>query len=302
MADESPGEGWWKASDGNWYPPSSVPPPPPPPPASSPSSAVPGWVPPAGQGATGPTSVDGEHDRGPAAPEGVVTTPADGNKRKQRLWAIGGAIAALVIIGVVLALVLGSSKRSATSAASRPSSGVNPTPTVAPTTPSTAAPTTTTSPPANALNPIGTAVSIPNTVSGIDKVTVSAWYPGVVDTSQFPNTPSAGHTWDAIVATTCAGPSGSSTGPAESDFEALLSNGSTASASYSAGGSQFGGPLASLSELNPNDNALAPGQCVTGWVVLSIPPNATPVAIQFSGTTASFSAPNSVVKWSVPGS
>jgi len=172
------------------------------------------------------------------------------------------------------------------------------------TTPATAAPTTTTTtaaPSAQGLNPIGTTVSIPNTVSGIDKVTVSAWYPGVADTSQYPNTPSAGHTWDAIVATACAGSEGSSTGPDESDFEALLSNGSTASASYSASGSQFAGPLASISELNPNSAAMSPGQCVTGWVVLSIPPGATPTAVQFAGTSASFSSPNSVVKWGVPG-
>lgn len=158
----------------------------------------------------------------------------------------------------------------------------------------------TTKPAGAALNPLGTTVTIPNTLSGIDKVTVSAWYPNVTDTSQYPSTPSAGHVWDAIVATTCAGPKGAGTGPDAQDFTVLLSNGSTASTSTGASTAQFGGPLASLSELGGNLSGLTAGQCVRGWVVFSVPTGTAPTAIEFSGTSASFTAPNSVVKWALP--
>ena len=161
---------------------------------------------------------------------------------------------------------------------------------------------TTTLPPSSRLNPLGTTVTIPNTLSGIDKVTVSAWYPNVTDTSQFPSTPSAGHVWDAIDATTCAGPKGSGSGPNADDFTVLLSNGSTASTSSTASTAQFGGPLASLSELGGNLSGLTAGQCVRGWVVFSVPTGTTPTAVEFSGTSASFTTPNSVVKWAVPAS
>lgn len=160
----------------------------------------------------------------------------------------------------------------------------------------------TTQPPSKKLNPLGTTVTIPNTLSGIDKVTVAGWYPNVTDTSQYPSTPSAGHAWDAIDATTCAGPKGASTGPSAEDFTVLLSNGSTASMSVGASTAQFGGPLASLSELGGNLSGLTAGQCVRGWVVFSVPTGTTPTAVEFSGTSASFTAPNSVVKWVVPGS
>jgi hypothetical protein len=150
------------------------------------------------------------------------------------------------------------------------------------------------------VNPMGTKVVIPQTLSGITSVQVSAWYVNVTDTSQYPNTPSTGHVWDAIDATACAGSKGSSTGVNESDFSVLLSNGSSAGVSVGASGSTFAGPLASLSELGSNLSSLAPGQCDRGWVVFSIPPNVTPQYVQFSGTTASFTQPNSVVKWTVP--
>lgn len=162
---------------------------------------------------------------------------------------------------------------------------------------STAPPTS--APPSNSLNPLGTPVSIPNTLSGIDKVTVAAWYPGVADSGQYTNTPAAGHTWDAIDATACAGSKGSSTGPTESDFSVLLNNGSTAPVSNNASGSTFAGPLASLSELGASSSGLSPGQCERGWVVFSIPPGTTPTAIEFSGTSAGLTTANSVVKWAV---
>jgi hypothetical protein len=152
------------------------------------------------------------------------------------------------------------------------------------------------------LNPLGTTVTIPNTLSGIDKVTVSAFYPNVTDTSSYPVTPPAGHVWDAIVATTCAGPQGSSTGPNEEDFSLLLNNGSTASVSTTASAAQFGGALSSLSELGSSLSGLTPGQCVTGWIAFTVPTTTTPTAVEFSGTSASFTQPDSVVKWALPAS
>jgi hypothetical protein len=152
------------------------------------------------------------------------------------------------------------------------------------------------------LNPLGTTVTIPNTVSGIDKVTVSAFYPNVTDTSSYPVTPPAGHVWDAIVATTCAGPKGSSNGPDEEDFSLLLNNGSTASVSITAGAARFGGPLSSLTELGSSMSGLTPGQCVTGWIAFTVPTTTAPTAVEFSGTSASFTQPDSVVKWALPAS
>ena len=162
--------------------------------------------------------------------------------------------------------------------------------------------TTTSAAPAKTLNILGTTVSIPNTIFGIDKVTVAAWYPGVTDTGTYANTPAPGHTWDAIDATACAGPKGSNTGPNESDFSVLLNNGSVAPVSTSASGSTFAGPLASLSELGNSSSGMTAGQCQRGWVVFSIPPGTTPTAVEFSGTSAGITTPNSVVKWAVPSS
>jgi len=160
----------------------------------------------------------------------------------------------------------------------------------------------TTEQPANKLYPLGTTVTIPNTFSGIKKVTVSAFYPNVKDSSSYPVHPPAGHVWDAIVATTCAGSKGASSGPDEEDFSALLNNDSTAQISFTASAARFSGPLASLSELGSSMSGLTAGQCVTGWIVFSVPSSTTPTAIEFSGTSASFSKPNSVVKWALPAS
>lgn len=145
-------------------------------------------------------------------------------------------------------------------------------------------------------------MSIPATYGGITSVQVSGWYPNVTDTSSYPNTPSAGRAWDAIDATLCAGPQGSQTGANETDFSALLANGSSASVSSGASGSQFGGALASLSELGSNLTSLSPGQCDRGWVVFSVPQGVAVTAVQFSATTAGLTTPNAVVKWTVPGS
>ncbi len=149
---------------------------------------------------------------------------------------------------------------------------------------------------------MGATVKIPNTLSGVTSVLVAGWYPNVTDTSSYPNTPSAGRVWDAIDATTCAGPQGSQTGPDEMDFAVLLTNGSTADVSSGASGSQFGGALASLSELGNNLSTLAANQCTRGWVVFSVPQGTTPEYVQFSGTSASFSQSNSNVKWTIPAS
>jgi len=274
-------------------------------PAPAPAAVVPSEVPAPHE--SGPEFALGAGVDGPADP--AAQRPGGAEKpgwRTRWPWVAGGVAALLIVLGVVLALTLGSSNPTVNT---NPPEGLAPSPSRPLTTTTAPVPTTTTPAPhstpaplAGALSTLGTAVAIPTTDSGIDNVTVSAWYPGVVDASQFANTPSAGHTWDAIVATTCAGPQGSSSGPNGSDFEALLSNGSTASASTGASGSQFSGPLASLSELNANSSGLSAGQCVTGWVVLSIPPGATPVAVQFSGTSASLNASNGVVKWAIPGS
>lgn len=152
----------------------------------------------------------------------------------------------------------------------------------------------------NAPYALGTTVKVPETFDGISSVQVSAWYPGVTDTSSLGLTPSSGHVWDAIVATECAGAGGSSTGPNPTDFSVILSNESTASVSFSASVAQFGGPLAPLSQLGGSSAALAAGQCSKGWVVFSVPNGTTPLKVEFSGTSASFSASNSDVQWAIP--
>jgi len=202
----------------------------------------------------------------------------------------------LALCGFGLAACTAATVTSGSTVTSTTTAGATPKATAA--TKATAAPSQSTVT-AKALNPLGTTVSIPNTLFGIDKVTVAAWYPGVTDTGTFSNTPAPGHTWDAIDATACAGPKGSSTGPNESDFSVLLNNGSVAPVSTSAGGSTFAGPLASLSELGNSSSGMTAGQCQRGWVVFSIPPGTTPTAVEFSGTSAGLTTPNSVVKWAV---
>ncbi len=206
-----------------------------------------------------------------------------------------------IIITLLFGLVLGACSKSPVSTGTAQTTS-----TVAGATTSTVAgsPTTkatsTTTPKPTGVYPVGTKVSVAESVSEIVSVQIGAYYPGVTDTSSSANTPSAGHIWDAVDATECAGSKGSSIGANESDFSLLLSNGSSASVSAGATGSTLSGPLGQLSEIGTNLSSLSAGQCDRGWIVFSVPSGATPTFIQYSGTTASLSSPNVVVKWAVP--
>jgi hypothetical protein len=143
---------------------------------------------------------------------------------------------------------------------------------------------------------VGTTVKVPVTIDGIDSATLSAVYPNVASSQSF-ETPTAGTTWYGADASECAGSKGSNTGANASDFSLLLSNGSTAQSAFVTG--PLTGPMSTLSELGGSNNSLAAGQCDRGFVVWTVPSGTTPTAVQFSGTTASFSQGNSVVKWPV---
>jgi len=146
--------------------------------------------------------------------------------------------------------------------------------------------------------PLGTKVNVPVTFEGIASVEVGAFYPNVTSSGQYDTSPSAGTTWAAIDATECAGTSGSSTGANSTDFALLLSNGSTASTAF-AEGPLKPSALATLNSLGGANTSLAAGQCDRGWVLFAVPNGTTPTFVQFSGTTASLTQGNSVVKWPV---
>ncbi len=153
--------------------------------------------------------------------------------------------------------------------------------------------TTTTAPTPKGVYPLGTTVKVPVTFDGIDSVLVTAVYPNATSESQF-DTPDAGTTYFAADATECAGPKGSNTGAHSNDFSLLLSNGSTAQTSF------IEGPLTqapTLNQLGGSNNSLAAGQCDRGYIVWEVPTGTTPTYVQFSGTTASLTQGNTVVKW-----
>jgi hypothetical protein len=139
-------------------------------------------------------------------------------------------------------------------------------------------------------------VNVPVTIEGIASVEVGAFYPTVTSSGQYDISPGPGTTWAAIDATECAGTSGSSTGANSSDFSLLLSNGSTAETAF-AEGPLKPSQLAALNSLGGANTSLAAGQCDRGWVLFTVPNGTTPTFVQFSGSTASFSQGNSVVKW-----
>lgn len=145
---------------------------------------------------------------------------------------------------------------------------------------------------------LGTKVTVPQTIGGIVSVTVYGFYPNVQSTQPDVDTPPAGDTYAAIDAEECAGSGGSSMGANESDFTVLLSNGSTANQDTLAGSPNVS-QLSAESELGSSNASLAAGQCDRGWIVFDIPKAVTPTFVQFSGTTASFTQGNSVVKWSI---
>lgn len=225
-----------------------------------------------------------------SCPMGV---PKKGAAMKTSLWLVGAMLPFGLLLGAC------SSTSSVTSGTPQPNQTSSNT-TSNPSSQSNSSSNSTPPAKSNAPYALGTTVKVPETDSGISSVQVSAWYPGVTDTSSLGLTPSSGHVWDAIVATECAGSGGASTGPNPLDFSVILSNESTASESLTADVAQFGGPLASLSQLGGSSAALAAGQCSKGWVVFSVPNGTTPIKVEFSGTSASFSASNSDVQWAIP--
>jgi hypothetical protein len=160
---------------------------------------------------------------------------------------------------------------------------------------------TTTAPKPKGVYPMGTAVSVPVTIDGINSATVFAFYANQSTNQPDVDTPPNGDTYGVVDAQECAGAGGSNTGADETDFTVLLSNGSTARQDFVVG--QFTtAPLSSESGLGSSASGLSVGQCDRGWIVFDIPTGVTPQYVQFTGTTASFSAANSVVKWPIPSS
>ncbi len=141
-------------------------------------------------------------------------------------------------------------------------------------------------------------MTVPVTFEGIAAVEVQAFYANVTSSGQYDTSPDAGTTWAAIDATECAGTAGSSTGANSTDFALLLSNGSTASTAF-AEGPLKPSALAALNSLGGANTSLAAGQCDRGWVLFTVPNGTMPTFVQFSGTTASLTEGNSVVKWQV---
>ena len=165
------------------------------------------------------------------------------------------------------------------------------------TTTTTAAPTATAAP--NGVYSMGTVVSVPINVNGINKAAAYGFYPNV--TTDHPNVdkPPSGTTYGAVAAGECAGPSGASNGVDPSDFSVLLSNGSTAQSDTVVGNMTIR-PIASESQLGSSTSGLSAGQCQRGWIIFDMPQGVTPTYVEFVGTTASITSSNSVAKWTIP--
>jgi hypothetical protein len=165
------------------------------------------------------------------------------------------------------------------------------------TTTTTAAPTATAT--ANGVYSMGTVVSVPINVNGINKAATYGFYPNV--TTDHPNVdkPPSGDTYGAVAAGECAGPSGASNGVDPSDFSVLLSNGSTAQSDTVVGKMTIR-PIASESQLGSSTSGLSAGQCQRGWIIFDMPQGVTPTYVEFVGTTASITSSNSVAKWTIP--
>ena len=161
----------------------------------------------------------------------------------------------------------------------------------------TTAPTTTAAP--NGVYSMGTVVSVPINVNGINKAVAYGFYPNV--TTDHPNVdkPPSGDTYGAVAAGECAGPSGASNGVDPSDFSVLLSNGSTAQSDTVVGKMTIR-PIASESQLGSSTSSLSAGQCQRGWIIFDMPQGVTPTYVEFVGTTASITSSNSVAKWTIP--
>jgi hypothetical protein len=165
------------------------------------------------------------------------------------------------------------------------------------TTTSTTAPTTTAAP--NGVYSMGTVVSVPINVNGINKAATYGFYPNV--TTDHPNVdkPPLGDTYGAVDAGECAGPSGASNGVDPSDFAVLLSNGSMAQSDTVVGKMTIRA-IASQSQLGSSTSALSAGQCERGWIIFDMPQGVTPTYVEFVGTTASITSSNSVAQWTIP--
>ena len=165
------------------------------------------------------------------------------------------------------------------------------------TTTTTTTPTTTAAP--NGVYSMGTVVSVPINVNGINKAATYGFYPNV--TTDHPNVdkPPSGDTYGAVDAGECAGPSGASNGVDPSDFSVLLSNGSTAQSDTVVGNITIR-PIASESQLGSSTSGLSAGQCQRGWIIFDMPQGVTPTYVEFVGTTASITSSNSVAKWTIP--
>jgi len=165
------------------------------------------------------------------------------------------------------------------------------------TTTTTTVPTATAAP--NGVYSMGTVVSVPINVNGIDKAATYGFYPNV--TTDHPNVdkPPSGDSYGAVDAGECAGPSGASNGVDPSDFSVLLSNGSTAQSDTVVGKMTIR-PIASESQLGSSTSGLSAGQCQRGWIIFDMPQGVTPTYVEFVGTTASITSSNSVAKWTIP--
>ncbi len=146
---------------------------------------------------------------------------------------------------------------------------------------------------------MGTVVSVPINVNGIDKAGVYGFYPNVTTNQPNVDKPPSGDTYGAVDAGECAGPSGASSGADPSDFSVLLSNGSTAQQDTVVGHMTIR-PIASEAQLGSSTSGMSAGQCQRGWVIFDMPQGLTPTYVEFIGTTASITSSTPVAKWTIP--
>jgi hypothetical protein len=167
------------------------------------------------------------------------------------------------------------------------------------TTTTTTAPTATAAAAPNGIYSMGTVVSVPINVNGINKAVAYGFYPNVTTDHPSVDKPPSGDTYGAVAAGECAGPSGASNGVDPSDFSVLLSNGSTAQSDTVVGKMTIR-PIASESQLGSSTSALSAGQCQRGWIIFDMPQGVTPTYVEFVGSTASITSSNAVAKWTIP--
>lgn len=246
MSDTQQGPGWWKASDGRWYPPETHPdyrPPPPPPPR--------------------PVPAPPQHARPPAQPR-PGPAPNYGpwsDPPQKRVKVKGGTSIWKVALGVMLGMFLFVIACSAII-----SNGVDTGKKLNPTGANGESDTS----PSSSSGASSKTYKVRDKVQTRDGNTVQvyAFVPNVTSSNQFTR-PKAGTTYSAIDVEGCAGTKPDSFGLNPFDFSLAMSDNTRAQ------------PTLPVKTPALNSESQAAGVCNRGWVTFEVPDGSTPATVVY---------------------